>query len=220
MTVSDVVAINDTAQAYHIISTARSSKFFDAFYKVRDKVETFVDTRGIFSWTFKKRLREGGYKFDLLVDYQQAHGLARIVRTRYYDDEPLRIKKRDKLEINIPLYVVDILASFYYVRTQKLEVGMPLYMSNQDNRSVYDLQVIVQRKERVSVDAGKFNCIVVKPQLKGEGLFQQKGDLWVWLSDDQYKIPVQMKSKIAVGSITTELRVIEGVPLPLPAQVK
>jgi hypothetical protein len=93
-------------------------------------------------------------------------------------------------------------------------------MSNHDNKKVYDLKVIIQRKERIKVDAGTFDCIMVQPVLQGEAIFKQQGELWVWLTDDERKIPVQMKSKVAVGSITTELIKIEGVPLPLRAQVK
>ena len=52
------------------------------------------------------------------------------------------------------------------------------------------------------------------------GIFKQKGELWVWLTDDENKIPVQMRSKVAVGSITTELKKIEGVSLPIKSQIK
>ncbi len=220
MEVQEPVLINDSIPAYHIVTTARSAKFFDNFYKVRDRVETFLDEKGLFSWRFHKRLREGGYKFDLLVDYDQARGIAHVERIRYESSEPLKIRNRSKFDLETPPYVMDVLGAFYYVRTQDLQVGEPLYMSNHDNKKVYDLQVIIQRKETVRVKAGKFRCIVVQPRLQGAAIFKQKGKLWVWLTDDQYKIPVLMKSKVVVGSITTELKKIEGLPLPLPSQIK
>ena len=220
MEIKDVVTVNDSFPAYHIVSTARSTKTFDVFYKVRDSVETFLDVRGLFSWRYNKRLREGGYKLDLLVDYDQHHGIANVHKIRYHSDEPLRVKHEEKFQLKVPAYVLDVLAAFYYVRTQPLRVGEPVYMTNHDNKKVYDLQVIIQRKEQVKVKAGKFNCIVVSPRLKGESIFKQKGELWIWLTDDQYRVPVQMKSKVVVGSITTELIEIEGIPLPLPAQIK
>lgn len=220
MAVEDTVRINDQYSAYHIVSTVRSTKTFDVFYKVRDSVETFVDTRGIFSWIYNKQLREGGYKLDLFVNYDQEHGIANVQKVRYYNEEPLRVKTNEHFQLTIPPYTLDVLAAFYYVRTQELRVGEPVYMVNHDNKKVYNLQVIIQRKERIKVAAGKFNCIVVSPRLKGEAIFKQKGELWIWLTDDQYKIPVQMKSKVVVGSITTELEKIEGVPLPLPSQIK
>lgn len=219
MTVEEIVPIGDRS-AYKIISTAKSSKTFDLIFKVRDRVESWVDTQGIFSWKFNKMLREGSYKFDLLVDYEQYMGIANVQSIRYHDHEPLEVKKREQFTMNIPPYVLDILASFYYVRTQDMQVGMPFYLTNHDNKKVYDLKVIVQKKEIIEVRAGKFRCIIVQPVLMGEAIFKQKGELWVWLSDDQYKIPIQMKSAVFVGSITTELTKIEGVPLPLPSQIR
>jgi hypothetical protein len=220
MQVKDIVYLEDYKPAYHISTTARSAKFFDVFYKVRDSVETFIDTRGFFSWKYIKHLREGGYIFDLYADYDQRNGIANVETIRYENDELTEIRNREEFQLQIPEYVLDVLCAFYYVRTQELEVGMPIYMSNHDNKKVYDLKVIIQRKERIKVDAGTFDCIMVQPVLQGEAIFKQQGQLWVWLTDDERKIPVQMKSKVAVGSITTELIKIEGVPLPLRAQVK
>jgi hypothetical protein len=220
MEVKDIVHLADRAPTYHILTTARSARFFDAFYKVRDSVETFIDTKGFFSWKYIKRLREGGYLFDLYVDYDQPNGIANVETIRYNNDEPLTVRNREEFQLEIPEYILDVLCAFYYVRTQDLEVGMPIYMTNHDNKKIYDLKVIIQRKERIKVDAGTFDCIKVKPVLWGEAIFKQKGELWVWLTDDENKIPVQMKSKVAVGSITTELIRIEGVPLPIKAQVK
>ena len=219
MGVEDIVDVNER-KAYKIASTAKSAKAFDVVFKVRDRVETYIDTEGLFSWKFKKMLREGSYKFDLLVDYDQFYSKAIIQSIRYENEEPLRIKNKEEFEIDIPLYVLDILSSFYYVRTQNLRVGYPIYLTNHDNKKIYDLKVIVQKKEVKKVKAGKFRCIMVEPMLRGEAIFKQKGKLWVWLSDDQYKIPVLMKSAVFVGKITTELKKIEGMSLPLPSQIE
>jgi len=219
MEVEDIVPIADR-QAFKIVSKAKSARTFDLFFKVRDQVESWIDTQGIFSWKFNKFLREGGYKFDLRVEYDQLYGKANVQSIRYEDSEPLRIRDQNEKGVDIPPYVLDILASFYYVRTQKLRVGRPIYITNHDNEKIYDLKVIIQKREVIEVQAGKFQCIMVQPQLVGDAIFQQKGELWVWLTDDQYKIPVQMKSAVFIGSITTELKKIEGVPQPLPAQLK
>ena len=121
-------------------------------------------------------------------------------------------------EVKTTPFVLDILAAFYYVRTQKLQEGESIYLTNHEKKKVNKLEVRVYKKETVEVEAGKFECLVVEPLLFGEGIFKQKGRLKVWLTNDQYKIPVQMKSKVIVGSITTELTKIEGIPHPIPAQ--
>jgi len=219
MEVKEIVPVKDR-RAFRIVSTARSKKTFDFFFKVRDRVESLLDTAGLFSWRFNKTLREGAYKFDLNVDYDQYRGKAFVELIRYHNTNPLTVKKKEHLMVPIPPYTLDILDAFYFVRTQNLRVGMPLYINNHDNKKVYKLKVLVQKRETVKVKAGKFRCILVQPVLKGAAIFKQKGKLWIWLTDDQYKIPVQMKSAVFIGKITTELTKIEGVPLPLPSQVQ
>jgi len=102
-------------------------------------------------------------------------------------------------------YVQDVLSAFYFIRTQDLKVGKSLFVDNHTDKKNYPLEVKVLRKERVKVPAGTFNCVVVEPILKASGIFKQKGSLTVWLTDDEIKMPVLMKSKVIVGSISTEL---------------
>ncbi|HQV31067.1 MAG TPA: DUF3108 domain-containing protein [Calditrichia bacterium] len=220
MHVKEKVKINDTAEAYHIVTTAKSARFFDPFYKVRDQVESYVDTRSFFSWRYHKRLREGGYKFDLKVDYQQPYGYAEVEKIRYHSDEDKGIRSQNSFFIEIPEYVMDVLASFYYTRTQNLRVGEPVYMTNHDNKKIYNLEVVVEKKEIVEVEAGKFLCTKIEPRLKGDAIFQQKGRMWIWVTDDERKMPVQIQSKIKVGSIFIELTDYEGLNGPLAAKIR
>ena len=73
--------------------------------------------------------------------------------------------------------------------------------------------------ETINTAAGKFKCLKVEPLLKGEGIFKQKGRLLVWMTDDEYKIPVQMTSEVAVGHITSELEKIEGIKGKIPSRI-
>lgn len=183
-------------EVYQIVTEARSNAFFSAFYRVQDRVESYVDRKGLFTWRFQKSLREGNYKADRLVEYDQIHGWAVT-------------NQRDSMRI--PPCVQDVLSSFYYVRTQKLEVGKSLFIDNHSDNKLYPMEVKVHKKERIKVRAGEFDCIVVEPILRASGLFKSKGRLIIWLTDDDRKIPVQMKSKIPVGYVTAELRTMEGL---------
>jgi hypothetical protein len=178
-------------KCYHIISTARSNKFFSVFFKVEDKVESFMDVHELYSLGFDKHLREGKFKSDISMLFDQENHLA--------------IYNNSKDTFSVPAYVQDILSTLYYVRTQDLKVGQSLFVDNHADKKNYPLEVKVLRKESIKVPAGSFNCVVVEPILKASGIFQQKGKLTVWLTDDQVKMPVLMKSKVAIGSISTEL---------------
>ncbi len=183
-------------EVYKIVTQAQSSAFFSAFYKVRDRVESYVDRTGLYSWRFEKHLREGNYSADRIVDYDHFSGWAVT-------------NKKDSMRI--PTAVQDILSSFYYIRTQKLEVGKSLFIDNHSDNKLYPLEVKVHKKERVTVKAGTFDCYVVEPILRASGLFKSKGRLLIWLTADHRKIPVQMKSKIPIGYITAELKETEGI---------
>ena len=57
----------------------------------------------------------------------------------------------------------------------------------------------------------------MKPKLKFEGLFRQKGDIEIWLTDDARRIPVMMNGKVVIGSVTATLTQVEPqqlVPAP------
>ena len=179
---------------YHVVTTAKSSKFFDTFFKVRDKVETFIDMEGLFPWKFEKHIREGKYRADRYVEYDQFNQ---------------RAIHNQKDTLAVPPYVQGILSSFYYVRTVPLEVRKSFDIDNYGDGKLYPLRVLVHRKMRVEVPAGVFDCIVVEPVLRSEGIFNQKGRLAIWLTDDERRIPVLMKSKVLVGSIDVRLKAIE-----------
>ena len=179
---------------YHIVTKAKSNEFFDVFYRVRDRVESWVDMKGLFTWRFEKHLREGKYKADR---YERFDQINHVVYTK-------------KDTIPVPPFIQDILTSFYYARTVSLDVGKHFNIENFGDGKVYPLKVLVLKKERIKVPAGKFDCIVIEPVLKGEGLFKQEGQLKIWLTDDERRIPVLMKSKIVVGSIDVRLKAIKN----------
>jgi hypothetical protein len=190
MEIPEIVKL-DGRKCYHIISTAQSNKVFSVFFKVDDKVESFMDMYGLYSLRYDKHLREGKFKADASMIFDQ--------------DNHLAIYHSGKDTFQVPDYVQDVLSAFYFVRTQDLQVGRSIFVDNHTDKKTYSLEVKVLRKERVKVEAGEFDCVVVEPLLKTPGIFEQKGSLTVWLTDDEVKMPVLMKSKVFIGSISTEL---------------
>jgi Protein of unknown function (DUF3108) len=180
----------DGRRAYRVVMKAESNSFVSKFYKVRDRAETFIDAESLYTRRFIKRLREGGYEKDIDVRFDQE---AR--KARYTDGETF----------DVPSRVHDVLSAFYYVRTVPLPTGASISLPTHDNKKSYEMVVKVHRRERVEVPAGKFDCVVVEPILKSEGVFKSKGSIEVWLTDDARRIPVLVKSKIPIGSISVSL---------------
>ena len=180
-------------QTYHIIATARTHPAFEWIFKVRDRIESFFDARGLFSWRYEKHLREGSYSNDSAIIYDQ---IQRKV-----------IKDNGRTIIEAPPLVQDVLSEFYYYRTLDIKIGetetIPVVA---DNGKIYDVLVKAIRREKVRVPAGEFNCIVVEPYLKFEGIFKHQGKIHIWLTDDKRKVPVLIKSGIIIGTIDVVLR--------------
>ncbi|MBX7151044.1 DUF3108 domain-containing protein [bacterium] len=196
LNVESATTINDRP-CYSISAVTNSNAFFSTLYKVRNRLETYVDMEGIYPLRYVKNTSEGGYKRNFVVDFHHDTGKASIADV-----------DSGQTEVNVPVYVQDIISAFYYIRTQPLAIGNEITLSTFDNGKYRDVIVKVLRKERVSVTAGDFECIVVQTPI---GPFKNRSDLNIWLTDDARKIPVLMKSKIAVGSIRAELESMEGV---------
>ena len=185
-------------KAYLLQTTAFSAAVIDAFFKVRDVNYSWLDAENFYSLGYLQSVREGSYKRDewLIFDYP---------RQLFYGE----LQKKEAPRVisgELSMQVLDMLSSLYFVRAQKLEPGKDIIFDIINRERQYPLVVKVLGKETVKTDAGKFNCIVVEPQFRGEGIFVSKGkSLKVWLTDDEYKMPVKMKTEVFIGSVSAEL---------------
>jgi hypothetical protein len=188
----EIAAIEDVAgrPCYHVVSRARSNTFFDTVYRVRDQVDSWFDVDYLFSRRFRKSLQEGGYRAKQEIEMDQESRLA-----RYQDGRVCEFVYGSQ----------DVLSAFYYVRTLDLKLNQKLALDSHADHKNFPLAVTVRGRERIDTPAGKFDCLVVEPFLRTPGLFKQEGTLTIWLTDDERRMPVQMKSKIAVGSISVVL---------------
>jgi len=187
----------DGNTAFHFVSKARSAKAVDFFYKVRDRVESWWDVDGRFSRRFSKKLREGKHKYDREVNYFPENNYAIAVD---------RKKKNVPDTLSLQSSVQDVLSAFYKTRTYELKVGEVVGIVTEDDGKIYELQVHVLRKEQVEVAAGTFDCFVVEPRLKTSGLFRKQGQMEIWLTDDERKMPVLMKSRLYFGRVWAKLQ--------------
>ena len=191
---------------YNVIFHVNTVPAFDPFFMVRDRYETYIDVEGLFPWRFEQHIREGGYKRDFSAFFDQRKGVAKTSEGTY----------------EIPLYVNDIVSAFYITRTfdfRGMKEGDKFHLENFYKDKVYPLDVIYHGKERISVEAGTFDCIIVEPLVVEGGLFKNEGNIIIWLTDDELKIPVKVKTKVLIGSIDSELIGYEGLAGKLTAKV-
>jgi len=184
-------------EIYRIISTAKSRSLVDIIYKVRNRIESYIDPASGLTLKYVVNSREGGRRKKRVLIFDQNRQLVtRIVREKGKITSDL---------YEIPEYVHDSLSSFYAIRDEELNVGDRIQFMVFEGRKNWELVVDVLAREEITVRAGTFKTIKIHPLLKYEGIFRRKGELFVWVTDDEMKMPVLMKSKVRVGSIVAEL---------------
>jgi hypothetical protein len=185
-------------KCYEVKFGATSTKTLELVFKVQDEFATYVDVDGIFPWKYTQKIREGHYKKDFWALMDQKRNIAITKESTY----------------KIPAYVYDALSAFVSVRSMDLASkpnGSIIKLQNFWMDSTYKLDVRVVKRETVKVPAGKFKCIVVEPHLSGGGLFNSKDVVWIWLTDDDRKIPVKIGTKIIIGTVGAELTKYSGI---------
>jgi hypothetical protein len=171
-----------------------------AFYRVDDRIESVLKNTQTMSFiglpeNYRVKVREGRHRRDKEVIFDHANRQATFI------DHLGNKKKTYKIGEN----TLDPLSSFYFIRTSKYEVGKSVYVDIFDSKKLWKVEVQVLRKEKIKTKLGEFDTVVIKPLMKSEGIFDRKGDMYIWLTDDLRRIPVKMQSKVAVGSITATL---------------
>ncbi|MFZ3209785.1 MAG: DUF3108 domain-containing protein [Geobacteraceae bacterium] len=192
----EIIAEKDRVR---IISTARSADWLSVFFEVEDLIETTLiripgQSLGL-PRTYRMNIREGNHRRDREIRFDHEAGKAQ------YIDHLVN----ENVELEITRNTYDLYTGFYYVRSIPLEVGKSVFISILDGKELYNLEVQTLRKERIKTALGEFNTIKIKPVMKSEGIFQKKGNIYIWLTDDARRLPVKMQSKVFIGSVTATL---------------
>ncbi|BCB96254.1 hypothetical protein JZK55_11760 [Dissulfurispira thermophila] len=191
-------ATNDNGNI-KIISSVHSTPFISTFYKVDDHAESYV-INGTPSF-FKIKQREGRKRGDKETFFDITN--KKIIHINHIKGT------RDEHIINTE-HLWDVMSGFYYLRTQKLNVGETIHINIFDSNKFYKAEIEVLRKDKVIMpDEKEVDAVVVKPMLKSEGLFENKGDIYVWLSDDDLKIPLKVETEVSIGNVIAKLKAIE-----------
>jgi hypothetical protein len=192
-------ALPDGRKVYRFTATTRSRGLVHKFYRVNDRLESTYDPQAMHSLKFSLNASHGkkSRRRELVFDPVQ-----KTVSSRLNDDPPETLKILDGTQ--------DALSSLYFLRTQKdLVVGKAIFLQVHDSGKNWSVEVQTLCREVVTTPAGKFSTIKVRTYPKYEGVFMNKGEIFVWLTDDSRRIPVLMKSTISIGSIVSTLRSME-----------
>lgn len=203
------IEILNDEPVYHFVMTARTNSFVDIFYKVRDRIEGFASLDMTRSILYKTKQHEGDHKRDILVNFDWKNQQAQ------YTD-----RGKTKTPITIAEGSLDPLSALYYTRLADMRVNKDITRPVTDGKKNTLGVVRILKRETIEASEVTYDTFLVEPDTKDiGGVFKKSDDakIHLWLTADKHRIPVKIKSKVAVGSFVGELVSVEGVPEILQA---
>jgi len=178
-------------------------------YPVSDTIYTRVRNKGLMTEVFRKTLNEGSYHNKSVIRFDRQGEKAWLSDTVFTDGKVRKVKRSADTVVAIQGAEHSIMSAFYLVRTLPLVVGDTSRFSAVSGKKRYELKVLVHGRESLKTKIGTVNTIKVEPVLDGDGIFVSKGRIFIWLTDDERRIPVLMECEIALGSIKAKLLKVE-----------
>jgi hypothetical protein len=183
----------DGLPAYHFLMTARTSKLVDIFYKVRDRMDSFTDIDMSHALRYIKLHK--GREATVLFDWEKKE--AQLISDG-------NVTNSTQIENN----TFDPLSVFYVFRTAQPDKNNEITVYVADGKKTVKGTAKKIKMEKIKVNGNPFNAVLYEPRMEGVGGVFEKSEgakMEIWVTDDDLRIPVRIKSKVAVGSFVADL---------------
>jgi hypothetical protein len=191
---------------YHVVGEGKSYSFYDKFYRVRDRYETYIDTFNLLPYKFVRNVNEGGYKTYENVTFMKTTNTAITTEGVY----------------KVPPCVQDVVSAIFYARNinySHLKANDTIPFDMFLDRQVYHLYIRYLGKETIRTKYAKFRTIKFKPLLIKGTIFEGGEKMTVWVSDDPNHIALRVESPISVGSVIVDMINYRNLRYPLSSLV-
>ena len=181
-----------------VTATADTSGAINLLFHVSDRFQSSFDRTKGCTYEFDKQTVEGRRQINstLRIDYGQNKSIL---------DEKNQVSGISKhVESAIPGCMTDLLTGIYYAASQPLVVGQSFVIPLVDAMHNVPVTMKVEAREEVKTPLGTFHTVRVQPTAAA-GVVKNRGNIWVWYTDDDRHIPVQMRARLFWGTITFHL---------------
>jgi hypothetical protein len=197
------IRVETAGRETRVYATADAAGVVSVLYHVHDTLESFLDPKTFCSRTLNKHTEEGRRRLNTNIVFDYTRGKSVLDETNLRDNKP----KHEENEI--PSCVADVVSSPFYIASLPLTDNATYTFPLNDGGKTADVNVAVEGKEELKLTAGTFNTIRVRV-MSNTGKLKDKGQLWLWLTDDARRLPVQMKARMFWGTLLFRLEKFEG----------
>jgi len=181
-----------------ISANADTTGAINLIFHVADRFQSTFDRAQGCSYEFDKQTVEGRRQINstLRMDYSQSKSIL--------DEKNLVTGQTKHLEEPIPGCLTDLLTGIFYAASQPIEVGKSFQLPVVDALHTVVVTMHAEAREEIKTPLGSFKTIRVQPTAEA-GVVKNRGNIWIWYTDDDRHLPVQMRARLFWGTITFRL---------------
>jgi hypothetical protein len=192
-------------KSYRFTFHARSSSTFSLFYAVDDMAEFFMDYEDLVPYSYTIKAKESKQVRDVKSFYNW-----KTLQAKTWDKKIKKGKSPEEkiYEWQILPYSQNVFSAVYYMRTFQYTVGNEISMRVGHEGKNIIMTAKILRQEKLNTGAGTFDTFVIKPEFEIDGVFKPVGDVFMWITNDQYHRIARIESKIKIGKVVVNLQKI------------
>jgi len=193
-------AAGDNGEGYQANLSLESAGLVSKLYRVQNNyVSNFTESLCIRNSALNTN--EGSRRRETRVTYDAARKKASYV------ERDLEKNTTVTQEADIQACEHDVIGALYLLRGMNLEPGKSASIPVTDGKKAVMARVDAQERESVKIDGRTFRTIRYEAYLFNNVLYRRSGRLFVWLTDDDRRIPVQIRVRLPfyIGTVTLTL---------------
>jgi hypothetical protein len=193
-----VLHFEATGDSERITANADTVGAINMLFHVGDRFQSTFDRLKGCTYEFDKQTVEGHRQINstLKLDYAQGKSIL--------DEKNMVTGLSKHVETAIPGCLSDLLTGVYYASSQPMEVGKTFVIPVVDAQRTVPVTMKVEGREVIKTTLGTFKTLRVQPTADA-GVVKNRGNIWIWYTDDERHLPVQMRARLFWGTITFRL---------------
>lgn len=202
-------------QCYKLDVFGKTVGVVDWVADVDDQWGAYIDTAALVPHISYRKIREGKYRKDEVVNFDHQK---QKIEVKLIDQKTGKYKEPKYYDYEKPAQMRDMIAGFLYLRTLNLtgvKPGDSVLVKGFFEDEFYKMHIVYQGKSTIKTKVGKVKCLVFKPVMPNNKVFDGENSITVWFSDDKNRIPIKVSAKMFIGSAGVELTSYGALRNPL-----
>ena len=181
-----------------ITANAETVGAINLLFHVSDHFQSTFDREKGCTTEFDKQTTEGRRQITstLKLDYNQSKSIM--------DEKNMVSGQTKHLEGSIPGCLTDLLTGVFYASSQPMVVGRSIVIPVVDPARSLPVTMKIEGREEIKTSLGTFKTLRAEP-VADDGVVKNRGNIWIWYTDDERHLPVQMRARLFWGTITFRL---------------